>query len=85
MPQELEHKALKQRIMAWQKFPIYFPWSIILHSLCTDKIIDSCHCTIPMTETNLYMFDTLKHFCTNYVQLHSQQEYTIVIMDLWGG
>ena len=24
--------------MAWQKFPIYFLWSIILCSACTDKL-----------------------------------------------
>ena len=32
MPQVLE------QVMAWQKFPIYFLWSVILCSTCTDKL-----------------------------------------------
>ena len=42
MPQALEQKAfnmpLNEGVMAWQKFPIYFLWSIILCSSCTGKL-----------------------------------------------
>ena len=29
---------LNKGVIAWQKFSIYFLWSIILCSLCTDKL-----------------------------------------------
>ena len=60
--------------MAWQKFSIYFLWSIILYSLCTDKLY------APAT-VHLKQFVYVCHFkvfsCTMQLQLHSQQEYTI--------
>ena len=44
MPEVLKHQVLNRPlnkgVMAWQKFPIYFLWSlsIILCSACTDKL-----------------------------------------------
>ena len=42
MSQELEQKyfnsPLHKEVMAWQIFPIYFLCSMILYSLCIDKL-----------------------------------------------
>ena len=47
--------------MEWQKFPMYFLWSLI-------QIISSCYCTFPMTKTcTICTFCHFKVFsCTNY-------------------
>ena len=41
MPEALKQKALlraNKGVISWQKFPIYFLWSIILCNACTDKL-----------------------------------------------
>ena len=62
--------------MSEAKFPIYFLWSIILCSACTDKVQAVATAIFPMT----------KSFCTSlslqsvflyHLQPHGQREHTI--------
>ena len=62
--------------MGRQKFPIYFLWSIILCSLCTDKLYMQLLLYIPMTKTVCTCL-SLQSVFLYQLQLHSQPGYTI--------
>ena len=62
------NRPLNKGVMAWQKLSIYFLWSIILCSLCTDKLYRQLLLYISCDKNNLWMFINSKCFlvATNY-------------------